>query len=281
MARLNERAAASKVASVSAAKTAADDGAGERIPERRELAEAGAALAKARAERDRMQAERDEAALRLARTEIRAPAGGVVMQRLAEPGMAVPLDTSMGPSQAHVMTLYDPARLQVRVDVPLADAGRIGVGAKARVVCEVLPDRTFDGEVTRVVHSADIQKNTLQVKVAIRDPAPELKPEMLARVQFLAGAPEGAAKESVRMFVPERLLAGGANVWVVDTKDGTAALRPVTLGGTKQDGWVEVTGGVTVGDELIDADPATLRQGLRVKVAGESRRDDHARHGGR
>ena len=36
---------------------------------------------------------------------------------------------------------------------------------------------------------ADIQKNTLQVKVAIDHPPPQIKPEMLARVTFLAANP--------------------------------------------------------------------------------------------
>ena len=68
------------------------------------------------------------------------------------------------------MRLYDPKRLQVRVDVPLADAAKVRVGQQAKVVVGVLPDRTFDGEVTRVVHEADIQRNTLQVKVAHHRP---------------------------------------------------------------------------------------------------------------
>jgi hypothetical protein len=100
------------------------------------------------------------------------------------------------PHSNHVVHLYDPAHLQVRVDVPLAEASRVGIGHKARIVVEVLPDRVFQGEVTRIVNEADLQKNTLQVKVRILDPVPELKPEMLARAQFLAPAPAAEAGRS-------------------------------------------------------------------------------------
>lgn len=265
-------AAEANLRTASAELTAAQEGLRLRIEEKRALSEAEASLAKARADADAAEADRAEAALRVARLEVRSPAAGVVMERLVEPGFFLPVGDVGGPARMHVVSLYDPAKLQVRADVPLAHAAGVGVGQKARIVVEVLPDRAFDGEVTRVVHTADIQKNTLQVKVAIRDPAPELKPEMLARVQFLARE-GGAAREAQRVFAPERLLAKShhteATAWVVG--DGrTAERRSVTLGTSVLDGWIEVVSGLRPGDELIDADAATLREGQRLEVLGES-----------
>ena len=43
-----------------------------------------------------------------------------------------------------------------------------------------------EGEVLWVTTRADIQKNTLQVKVAINQPPAMITPEMLAQVTFLA-----------------------------------------------------------------------------------------------
>ena len=51
-----------------------------------------------------------------------------------------------------VVRLYDPARLQVRVDVPLVDAAKVGVGTAAQITTEALPNVVFRGSVTRVVH---------------------------------------------------------------------------------------------------------------------------------
>src|SRR5690606_29574462 len=78
--------------------------------------------------------------------------------------------------------------LQVRADVPLAEAARVSAGLPAEIRVEALPDRVFRGEVVRIVHEADPVKNTLPVKVRILDPDPALKPEMIARLQFLAPA---------------------------------------------------------------------------------------------
>ena len=59
----------------------------------------------------------DDARLALARHEVRAPAAGIVMQRLVAPGARVMLEGD-GPWVGQVLHTYRPERLQVRVDVP-------------------------------------------------------------------------------------------------------------------------------------------------------------------
>jgi len=239
-----------------------------RIPERRALDETAAALARAKVVRD-------EAELRLKRMIVKSPVDGVVLRRFVEPGTKLMLMMDMKTS-GHAVWLYDPKHLQVRVDVPLADAANVSVGQKANVTVEVLPDRIFDGEVTRITHEADIQKNTLQVKVRIDEPVPELKPEMLARVKFLAIAKEGATStEKARVFVPEKLLSrtdeGRAKAWLVDPVRGTAMRRQVTTGPGKMNGWVEILEGLAPGDRLIADAPAGLEAGDRITITGEVR----------
>jgi multidrug efflux pump subunit AcrA (membrane-fusion protein) len=177
---------------------------------------------------------------------------------------------------AHAFRLYDPKRLQVRVDVPLADAAKVGVGQAAKVVVGVLPDKTFDGVITRVVNEADVQKNTLQVKVAITNPTAELKPEMLARVRFLAPAsdPSGPTTRTAQLvFAPEELIkrmdGNTATVCVADAAGHRAVHREVKLGEARQDGWVSVVSGLNPGD-LIIAKPMDVAPGTKIKVVRES-----------
>ena len=196
------------------------------------------------------------------------------MGRLTEPGSKVVI-ISDNPGSARVLSLYDPARLQVRVDVPLADAAKIGVGQQAHVIAEVLPDRTFNGTVTRVLHEANIQKNTLEVKVSLSEPDPQLRPEMLARVRFLAKAESGVEKAGQRLFASEAAFRGsGANptAWVVrdfDGDHGIATARSVKLGSIRANGWVDVLDGLQPGDLVITRSPGELAEGKRVKVVKE------------
>jgi RND family efflux transporter MFP subunit len=228
-----------------------------RTEERRRLGLAEVALAEAR--------------LRVARLEVRAPIDGVVLRRLVEPGSPLMTDAENA-EMSRVAEVYDPARLQVRVDVPLADAGGIGLGQRARVHVEVLPDRPFEGVVSRITNRADIQKNTLEVKVALSNPAAELKPEMLARVQFLARAAEGGAVAApvgaTSVWAPAPAVAGGG-AWVVsgfDGEAGTAARRVVTLTGAESDGWAEVAGGLQPGDLVIVSAAGDLAENRPVRV---------------
>ncbi|MEM7624926.1 MAG: efflux RND transporter periplasmic adaptor subunit, partial [Planctomycetota bacterium] len=171
----------------------------------------------------------------------------------------------------------------VRVDVPLADASQVYIGQSAEVVVDVLPDQTFSGEVTHVTHLADLQKNTLEVKVKVVDPSALLKPDMLARVRFLgtADAPGVAGNtpsgtESVTVVrVPAAGLVGGT-VWVVRERRGVRGrVQPVGVqpiastsetgsGQVTQDGTVAVRGALSVGD-LIVVEPAGLEPNQPVR----------------
>ena len=190
-----------------------------------------------------------------------------------------------------VLRLYDPAKLQVRVDVPLADAAKIGMGILAQITTEALPDKTFKGVVTRIVHEANIQRNTVQVKVAIEEPSPTLKPEMLTRVRFYSparnpgdGQSDSAglsSKGSLRLLVPTGALmdvsGDKAQVWLVD--QSTSRLGPVAIRreitivpGTAQseDGFAEATEGLHPGDRLVIRPPSSLKTGARVRVIDET-----------
>jgi len=215
-----------------------------------------------------------EAKLRLKRTEVTSPVSGIVMRRLAAPGAKMMLGMD-SPHSAHVVHLYDPEKLQVRVDVPLADAAKVGVGQSAEVVVDVLPDETFRGEVTRFVHEADISKNTVEVKVAIEEPSALLKPDMLARVKFF-GASDGAASPpgessttgATRVYVPEEVIrddAGERVVWAV-RPDQTVERRVIATGATRGDGWIEVTSGLRPGDTVVADATVKLSDGQRVRT---------------
>jgi RND family efflux transporter MFP subunit len=249
-----------------------------------DAAAASAAERAARASVSREQTLVGQAELRLARMEIRSPSDGVVLSRAVEPGTRVAL-TGPGPGEGHgpgLFRVYDPASLQVRVDVPLADASKVSIGARAEVVTEAMGDHAFRGEVSHIIHEADIQRNTVEVKVRIDDPLPILKPEMLARVRFFAAHTDavaridtaGATGQPTRLLVPTAALfdASGeeARVWVVDRgserKVATAAIRVVRVAGVEGDHAL-VSEGLRLGDRVILDPPQSLTEGARVRVA--------------
>ncbi len=245
-----------------------------RTEERRNLHRGRAKVLQAEAALNQARTSLAEAKLRLQRTEIRSSMNGIVLSRLTEPGSKVVV-ISDNPASARVLSLYDPKHLQVRVDVPLVDAGKISVGQDCEVSVEVLPDRAFQGTVTRVLHEANIQKNTLEVKVALKEPDPKLRPEMLARVRFLAKPDLCTEKSGQRLFVPEgavRGSGGNALTWIVrdfDGNGGTAHGVAIKPGTVKTSGWVDVLDGLQPGDLVITGSVAELKNGKKVRIVGE------------
>lgn len=287
--RAREPLLGSRVARLRAELHAAERALELRIEDRRRLDAARANVAQAEARVAQARAARDAAALELDRMSVRAPITGYVQSRLKVPGDKVmrAMDDRMS---NHIVHLYDPEQIQVRVDVPLADASHVSVGQACEVIVEVLPDRVFRGEVTRTTHEADLQKNTLQFKVRVLDPDPILRPEMLTRVKFLpsggaisTGAPEQPADSRVR--VPERTIEGtgdNTRVWLVtDRKNGRGVLaeRAVRVL-ARADGWASIAGDIQPG-ALLAVNPSDPSNGATVKFRSDPDGSQPARREGR
>ncbi|HTF89152.1 MAG TPA: efflux RND transporter periplasmic adaptor subunit [Planctomycetota bacterium] len=241
-----------------------------RLEDKLALSASAASLANAQAEVAGAQVALDEAKLRLSRTDIVAPADGVVLERAAMPGTA--LDPGAGTGL--VCTLFDPAHLRVRVDVPQADVSKLRVGGTAEIALDVRAGKPYHGEIVRVLEKADIQKVTLQVHVRIDDGDEWVRPEMLAQVRFHAApsassaeAPNAAASNQ-RVEVPARVVDAGGRVWIIDGVKGTAQPRKLELGAQSGE-WVEVLSGLDVSDKVIDEGRAGLEAGDPVRVENQ------------
>jgi len=210
----------------------------------------------------------EKARLALARTRIVSPIAGRVLRLIATPGEKRMLAMDEADSST-IAILYNPEKLQVRVDVPLADAAGLQVGQPVRIHCSLLPDREFQGEVTRITGQADLQRNTLQAKVRIINPVDALRPEMLCRGEFLANAvttesssPAGQPSESLATWVPESAIQEGA-VWVCDPRTKKVEARPVQTTTETKENYQRIADAIKPGEWVV-VTPAGLRNGQRV-----------------
>ncbi|MEE2940196.1 MAG: efflux RND transporter periplasmic adaptor subunit, partial [Planctomycetota bacterium] len=241
-----------------------------RLDDRLGLSVAEAKVSHTTAESSHARAKLEDAELRLARMEVRAPVDGVVLERLTLPGMVL----SVSLAGHEVCSLYDPEQLRVRVDVPQPEVGRIFVGQRAEVECEARRRRPYAGEVIRVVQRANLSKVTLEVHVRILDPDELARPEMLAQVRFFgsegsAGAAEASnAAETSTVMILASLVEAGA-VWVVGP-GARAERRAVELGATHGE-LVEVLAGLNLTDKLVDSGRAALSEGDGLRIQGGAR----------
>jgi len=238
-----------------------------------DAADSHAAQADARANAARSRVDAADAGLRLAQanyenTLIRAPFTGTVLRKDAEVGEVVAPSVGGGLTRGAVVTMADLATLEVEVDVNEAYIARVRSGQGARITLDAYPDTSFRGTVRLIVPTADRQKATVQVKVAILDHDPRILTEMGARVEFLEAA-RGAAEPAgrPRVAVPAEAVRtdGSATVvWVV--RDGRLVRREVVAGPVSA-GLREVRSGLSGGETLLLSGVAEPKEGMKVKTA--------------
>jgi HlyD family secretion protein len=216
-----------------------------------------------------------QAQLELDRTRIVAPCAGVIMQLNVRVGTIMGGQAGTSEHRDVAVTLYDPAKLQVRVEVPVAKFGLVRNGQPAIVeLDDILPGVKLTGTVLADTHQANIARNSVPVKVALPDsPAAVLRPDMIAAVRFIAPKAESTAPTAAtrRMLVPRKLVrwdADQAKVWIVDHRQ-RAEVRIVEapIGSKDQASeWLEVRGGLQPTDRLITSPTEGLKPGQRVQA---------------
>lgn len=217
-----------------------------------------------------------EAKLRLDRMSIVAPIDGRIFRLVAHPGARIGsgMTQMAGHDGSTVVTMYRPDMLQVRVDTRFEDIPKVSLNQPVEIDNPALTS-PLTGEVLFISSEADIQKNTLQVKVAIPDPPPVFKPEMLVDVTFLSPKqPERSSEPSqeMKLYVLQQLIHqgdGGSFVWQADQSDGIARRTTIQTGAIGSNGLVEITSGLTVSSRIISGGSEGLQDGDRIRVSGE------------
>ena len=177
---------------------------------------------------------------------INAPYSGVVAEVMTEMGgMAMPGQP--------ILTLYDPSRFRVTVNVPQSQLTTLKADSsiKVQIPAAAESDRNVTSTQMTVLPTADSVSNMILVRLALPQNLASLRPGMFARAML----PVSGAKGKSQIFVPAKSIIKRSElvaVYVVD-KQGHPQLRQVRLG-RKQGENVEIFAGLQVG-ELVALDP--------------------------
>ena len=199
------------------------------------VAEAEAAVAMARAEHARAVQMTSEAEVALGYTRVLAPLDGVIAERSVEAGdLALP--------GRPLFVVLDPASLRLEARVRKGLVGRLNSGDELALTFETL-GITAKGRVSEVLPSADAHSRTFEVRVDFEGVA-GARPGMFARLRIPAGERE------VVLAPPEAIARVGQLRSVIVEDRGEWKRRLVTVGGTFDDGLVEVLSGLQGGERI-------------------------------
>lgn len=186
---------------------------------------------------------------------VRAPFSGWVSLRTVSPGAIVTAGTS-------IATVSDISRIKLDFTIPETRLSLIREGQAIRAVSAAWPDRPFTGTIATIDPVIDPATRAVRIRAILPNPDRALKPGMLLTVNVIA-------KQRQSLSVPELAVVGdGEDRFVFVVEDGKAKRTKVDTG-IRQNGLVEILGGVKPGQTVVTDGVVKLTDGVPVRLPGE------------
>jgi RND family efflux transporter MFP subunit len=198
---------------------------------------------------------------------VRAPFAGIVVSKDAQVGeMVSPNSAGGGFTRTGIATIVDMKSLEVEVDVNESYIARVRPGMPVTSVLDAYPNWQIPSKVRTIIPTADRQKATVKVRIAFDQLDPRILPDMGVKVTFLGNEDKAAKSEGVKVLVPQTALRNENGSQVVYLyKEGHVERRAVGVGETRGSD-MEITAGVTPGDQVVVSGFEGLRDGERVEL---------------
>ncbi len=225
------------------------------IVSQQELQSATAALATAEAAVAATRANVGALATRLGEMRIESPLDGVVSQRRLDPGPLVGPNSNAG----SILTVERIDELRVFVPVNERDAAALRLGQEAHVELDAIPGKKYVGKVVRISPSFDPVARTLDAEVRVKNPG-ELRSRMYGRASIVTAVHHEA------LVVSASAVQVSNGQFVAYVLRGDRVKRVVIQVGVDGGTWLEVTGGLSRGDEIVTAGADALSEGALVRA---------------
>jgi RND family efflux transporter MFP subunit len=188
-------------------------------------------------------------------TYVKAPISGVVSERAMQLGDKAAVDSKL-------ISIVDLTRMEIEASVPAADIPSVSVGQEVRFTVEGFDDKVFTGTIARINPAAAAGSRSLMVYIEVPNPEGLLKGGMFAKGGLTLD------KRAAVPAIPISALRDDAGVQVVYKVEGGKVLRvPVKTGvRNEEEGWVEITSGLTEGAQVVKANLGELRGDTPVNV---------------
>jgi Cu(I)/Ag(I) efflux system membrane fusion protein len=169
----------------------------------------------------------------------RSPVAGIVTDKKALQGMR------FMPGEA-LYQVADLSRIWVLADVFEQDIGWVKTGAQATLHINAYPERNFGGRITYVYPTLKSDTRTIPVRIELPNPGLLLKPDMYADVEI----PISGKGRVVTVPASAVIDTGVRRIVLVQREAGRFEPREVKLG-ARGDNYVEVTSGVSEGEQVV------------------------------
>jgi RND family efflux transporter MFP subunit len=193
---------------------------------------------------------------------IRAPFGGIVTSKNAQPGEMISPMSVGGFTRTGICTIVDMSSLEVEVDVNESYINRVQSGLPALAILDAYPDWKIPSKVIAIIPTADRQKATVKVRVGFDQLDPRILPDMGVKVAFQGG--DSAPQKASIVLIPKSALVRSGErdiVWVVN--DSRVERRAVTVEQAIGE-QCTISAGLNPGERIVTKAPEGLADGARI-----------------
>jgi HlyD family secretion protein len=217
---------------------------------------AASALASARIDLARLDADLGGAQRQRGNLRLEAPVDGVVTSRDAEPGSTVIAGQA-------VVNLEDPASLWITVRLDQGRSAGLRAGLPAVITRRADPQTQLPGQVVRVEPLSDAVTEERIAKVSW-----DRLPEGVSTGEMAEVTLQLPAVANAMVVSNASLRRRGAELGVWRHEGGKLRFAPVKTGAESLDGRVQILEGVSAGDEVVVYSQRDLKDDSRIKVVG-------------
>jgi len=168
----------------------------------------------------------ENAKIRMADTDVRAPITGTIIEKNVERGQVISSPTSDVGGGTILLKMADLNLVQVRTLVDETDIGKIKSGLRTTVTVDAYPNSPFDGEVLKVEPQAQTQQNVTMFPVIVRiqNRDGRLRPGMNAEVEIHVGQRDSVPAVPNAALRTQGDVTSAAQVLGLDPRDIPAML---------------------------------------------------------
>lgn len=183
-----------------------------------------------------------------------SPISGVVTARNYDPGDM----TGAMP----IVTVAQVNPVKIVINVPESELSKVKKGMPASVTFDTYGDEIFEGTITMVSPTIDVNSRTFGVEIGLPNKDERILPGMFGRVQLELGTAN-------HVVVPDRAVIkqpGSANQYVYVYHNGTVSYNRVEIGQRLGNSY-ELLSGVEPGDTVVITGQTKLADGIPVEIA--------------
>ncbi len=159
-----------------------------------------------------------------------------------------------------ILKVYDLSQLYLWGNLPSVYMTKVKPGQKTLIQFEDISDKTFSAQIDLFEGDIDPANKTIRVRIDLTNQNNFLKTGMFAKIEAIT------KRSNNTLLVQKSAVLTEDSKQYLFTVDGDRAKRITVKTGLKENGYIEITGGVEEGSDIVILGNSELEEGMKIRI---------------